>query len=716
MKRILPLLLFIFCFLFFTCKGQNHIIDSLKRVLKSEKEDTNKVNTLNSLSRQLINLNKFDTSLVVSNQALVLSGKLGYENGRGFSLNNIGVCNDYQGNDTVALKYYTDAMSIFQKTGNKRGEASIYVNSGAIYINIGNYQKAIENSLKGLTLSKEIGYEAGYANGLQNVAIAYFKQGKYTKALEYDFKSLDNNQKNENKVGYAHNLCNIGIVYADMGNFPRALEYYYKSLALDQKIGNKYGAAYNYGAIGSIYFLQGNNQKALECDLKSLNMELEIGDKNGCINNYGLIGEIYQNEGNLSGAMDCFNKALALLRETPNSEGMAATIALVGRNYFKARDYPEALENFFKAIAISKETGNNKGIVDNYANIGNCYAAQKKYSLAKAYLDSALYLSKNTGNTLQIETVYFSLSGVDSATGDYKAAWEDNKNYMICKDNIDNEKIVQAEMNYEFDRKTDSAKAAQDKLNVMALKEKQRQKVIKDSLWGGFSVMFLAAGVFFIQRRRISKEKKRSDDLLTNILPKETADELKATGAAKARSFDMVTVMFTDFKDFTQISETLSPAELVNDLHTIFHAFDNIIHKHTIEKIKTIGDSYMAAGGLPIPNKTHAKDVVSAALKIVKFMEAHNQQRMKEGKPVFEIRIGINSGPVVAGIVGIKKFAYDIWGDTVNLASRMESSGEPGKINISGSTYELVKNDFNCTYRGKIQAKNKGEVDMYFVS
>jgi class 3 adenylate cyclase len=173
--------------------------------------------------------------------------------------------------------------------------------------------------------------------------------------------------------------------------------------------------------------------------------------------------------------------------------------------------------------------------------------------------------------------------------------------------------------------------------------------------------------------------------------------------------------MFTDFKDFTKISEKLSATELVAELHYLFHAFDNIIHNHGLEKIKTIGDSYMAAGGLPVPNQTNAKDVVSAALEIVSFMESHKNQRKKEGKEIFEIRIGIHTGPVVAGIVGVKKFAYDIWGDTVNLASRMESSGEPGKINISGSTYELVKNDFTCTYRGKIQAKNKGEVDMYFV-
>lgn len=200
-----------------------------------------------------------------------------------------------------------------------------------------------------------------------------------------------------------------------------------------------------------------------------------------------------------------------------------------------------------------------------------------------------------------------------------------------------------------------------------------------------------------------------------NILPEEVAEELKAKGSADAKQFDDVTVMFTDFKNFTQISEKLSPTELVNEIHTCFKAFDEIISKHNIEKIKTIGDSYMCAGGLPVMNKTNAIDVVSAAMEIQTFMQQHSAQRKNEGKEIFEIRIGVHTGPVVAGIVGVKKFAYDIWGDTVNIASRMESSGEAGKVNISGSTYELVKEKFNCIHRGKIQAKNKGEIDMYFV-
>ena len=172
--------------------------------------------------------------------------------------------------------------------------------------------------------------------------------------------------------------------------------------------------------------------------------------------------------------------------------------------------------------------------------------------------------------------------------------------------------------------------------------------------------------------------------------------------------------MFTDFKNFTQISEALSPSELVAEIHFCFEAFDHIIARHNIEKIKTIGDSYMCAGGLPVINKTNATDVVKAAMEIQQFMR-HRLQQGKNVKALSEIRIGIHTGPVVAGIVGVKKFAYDIWGDTVNIASRMESSGEAGKINISGSTYELVKEEFSCRHRGKVPAKNKGEIDMFFV-
>ncbi|MBN4056278.1 adenylate/guanylate cyclase domain-containing protein [Rhodothermus sp. AH-315-K08] len=206
-----------------------------------------------------------------------------------------------------------------------------------------------------------------------------------------------------------------------------------------------------------------------------------------------------------------------------------------------------------------------------------------------------------------------------------------------------------------------------------------------------------------------------SDELLLNVLPEEIAAELKEKGTTNAKRFDQVTVMFTDFKGFTQIAEKLSPSELVEEIHVCFSEFDAIITKHNLEKIKTIGDAYMCAGGIPVANSTHAYDAVSAALEIRTFMQDYRQDRLASGQEGFQIRIGLHTGPVVAGVVGVKKFAYDIWGDTVNTASRMESSGEAGMINLSATTHELVHDSFNCAYRGKIPAKNKGPLDMYFV-
>ena len=215
--------------------------------------------------------------------------------------------------------------------------------------------------------------------------------------------------------------------------------------------------------------------------------------------------------------------------------------------------------------------------------------------------------------------------------------------------------------------------------------------------------------------KEITRQKERSDELLLNILPKETAEELKNTGKAIARRYNMASVMFTDFKGFTGIAEKLSPEELVVELDRSFQAFDEIVQRHNLEKIKTIGDGYLCAGGIPKPNTTNPIEIVLAGLEMQRLMEKTAAERKKKGLPSWQLRLGIHTGEIVAGVVGKVKFAYDIWGDTVNTASRMESSGEPDKVNISESTYNIVKSYFVCTFRGKVAAKGKGEVSMYFV-
>ena len=214
---------------------------------------------------------------------------------------------------------------------------------------------------------------------------------------------------------------------------------------------------------------------------------------------------------------------------------------------------------------------------------------------------------------------------------------------------------------------------------------------------------------------QLEAEKSKSDQLLLNILPEEIAGELKRFGKSYARKHNQVSVLFADIKGFTTITETMAADELITQLDESFRGFDRILEKYGIEKIKTIGDCYMCACGLPTDVENNAVIAVNAALDMQEFMTGFNTTKRIQNLPVFEIRIGIHTGPVIAGVVGIRKFAYDIWGDTVNLASQMEHHSLPGKINISENTFSLINGFFNCTSRGKIEAKSKGEIEMFFV-
>lgn len=218
------------------------------------------------------------------------------------------------------------------------------------------------------------------------------------------------------------------------------------------------------------------------------------------------------------------------------------------------------------------------------------------------------------------------------------------------------------------------------------------------------------------QKQKIEAEQEKSERLLLNILPFEVARQLKSKGRAGTRFYKHVSVLFTDFKGFSKISKELEPKTLVSILDQLFIRFDEIIGTHYLEKIKTIGDAYMCAGGLPLRNNSNPVDAVLAGLEIQHYIAIINEEYRKKGEPLWDLRIGVHTGPVVAGVVGKKKFAYDVWGDTVNIAARMQENGEIKKVNVSGETYECIKDYFDCEYRGKIEAKNVGKIDMYYVN
>jgi class 3 adenylate cyclase len=266
--------------------------------------------------------------------------------------------------------------------------------------------------------------------------------------------------------------------------------------------------------------------------------------------------------------------------------------------------------------------------------------------------------------------------------------------------------------NLEINKKADSLKQVQKDY------EQSQQEVQLRKYGNRLGIALIIVAIFFIVFIYISNKKNRN--LILNILPAEIANKLKSNRFRRnkesiIRDYSQATVLFTDFKGFTMIAEELTPDELVNELNECFGGFDEITAKYNLEKIKTIGDAYMAVGGIPVENKTNPVDAILAAMDVVTFIDDFNKVRKANNQPLWNVRIGINTGHIVAGIIGTHKYSYDVWGDAVNLASRMESSGEPGKINISENTYELVKDQFECTYRGEIEAKNKGKVKMYFV-
>ena len=559
----------------------------------------------------------------------------------------------------------------------------------------------------------------------------------------------------------ALNLC--GIFFNNQSQWDSAEASYLRSLAIWNELGNMARMAGVYNNLGNVASYKGDQSKAIEYLTRSLRIGEETGDSSSVARALGNIGVCHYEQKDYDVALDYFKRRIVIADATGDKQCALEAYICIGMLHDELKERALAREGYSRSLQLARELKDVTSIYTTMANMGRLDVAEGNHERGLAYLDSSLTLAtKNddlmgeanalteiarahhlqgddrsamplarralerarASGTLEVtrdaaEVNYAILKGI----GDHSGALAMHELYIALRDSLtndDNKKaVMQQKFQYDYDKKEALLNAEQEKKDALAAEEIRRKNLQRNAFIAGFGLMVLLAGVFFFQRNRISKEKKRSEELLLNILPEEVAEELKAKGEADAKLINEVTVLFTDFKGFTAMTEQLSPKELVRDIHECFSAFDHIMAKHGIEKIKTIGDAYMAAGGLPTPNNTHAMDVVKAALEIRDFIAEGKALKIAKGLPYFEIRIGIHTGPVVAGIVGVKKFAYDIWGDTVNIASRMESSGEVGQVNISEATYALVREQaghlFDFEPRGKIQAKGKGEMEMYFV-
>ena len=588
---------------------------------------------------------------------------------------------EQQGRIESALRRYRISLSEADRLNDTSGIATVLNNMAAIYKDQGRITESLDAHGRSLALRRAIGDSAAVATSLNNIGLIYQDQGRLTEALDHYDQALELYETTHDVDGTGTVLHNIASVFREQDQLDQALVYLQRALTIHESSEDRFNMAYTLDAIGDVLVRTGQSETAQEHYQRALRMRLEVGDPRGQGYSRMKLGDLSLAGGDPSAALIEFARALDLFTTSDDKRGRCTALYELARAQEALGMSDAAVRYGSDALTLARELG---------------HAALQRDAaglLAKAHRSAGRWR-----DALLMSDLFFAMR--DSVRSD------ENRR-----------RSIRQEFQYDYRLKEAKLMAEQEKKDALSAGELRRKEVQRNALLGFAAFGIVFAVVDMRRRRRIRAEHERSNALLLNILPAEVADELKAKGHAEAKHFDNVTILFTDFKGFTEASEKLSPQELVEELNTCFKAFDGIITARGIEKIKTIGDAYMCVGGLPDPTSSTPAGVVHAALEMQAFMIARKKERDAQSIPAFEMRVGIHSGPVVAGIVGVKKFQYDIWGDTVNTASRMESSGEVGQVNISEATYALVKNETGLTFtpRGKVQAKGKGEMEMYFV-
>jgi adenylate cyclase len=574
-------------------------------------------------------------------------------------------------------------------------------------------------------LAEKLNYQKGLGYALKSIGMGYYVQAKWVDVLIYWQQSLQTFEQNNEKAGIANMSSNLGAVHFSQGDDNKAIEYFLQSLKVSEEIGDKLRIATALVNIGSVYSNKENTHDlALEYYHRALTLSNELGDYEAIGTVAVNMGEIFLKRNIPDSALFFFNTSLDAYKQA-ESVKVSYTLNNIGKVYAMLGDYQqailvqqEAIERAESLNAKLEMTQSSLGLANTFNSQGNISSAIKMYRQAQKIGEEIR--AKN-----ELIEIYEGLAGIYAKTNDYLSAHKYQSLFIIMKDSLYNaemnKKIESLTMGFEIEKKQGNIDLLTKDIALQELSIQRQRIAIYAAGSTGVMLLIFAIGLFnrykYVRKTKkiIEEEKDRSEKLLLNILPLETAQELKEKGTATPKHYDMVSVLFTDFKGFTKIAEKLTAQELIAELNYCFFEFDKIIDKHHLEKIKTIGDAYMCAGGIPVANKTNPVDIVRAGIEIKAFMDNLKIEREKQGKDYWELRIGIHTGEVVAGVVGKNKFAYDIWGDAVNTASRMESSGIPGQVNISGTTFEHIKDHFICTHRGKILAKNKGEIDMYIV-
>lgn len=572
---------------------------------------------------------------------------------------------------------------------------------------------------KKLADSLRLLYESGSfeSDELQLLSKIAIEETMLDKKLEVSNLLIDKAEKRNAEMFLYQGYLQKGNALRLRGDNSEALKAYLRSLEYAEQTMDDRGIGSLMISIADVYSVMENSENALAYYDRGIRLLRKVNDSLKTATALLNAGDHFLNTGLLDSALVYTQEASMIFESISYPIGQAYSLGNVGMIYAEKGNDPLAEQNMNMAILLLEELEDYYPISVYLTYMSDIYLRKGDADAAINYARRSLDLASQYGLKDQISNAHQKLSELYEYSGDLANSYKHFRDYITYRDSVINIEAVQqlANMrtNYEVSQKQIEIDLA------------EQRSINQRNISIATGAAFLLIGIFaiglyrrntFIRRTKkiIEEEKERSDKLLLNILPEETAQELKEKGKVKAKKYESVTVLFSDFKGFTSYSENLSPEALVETVDFYFSKFDAITAKYGLEKIKTIGDAYMCVGGLHATKEDHASRMISAALEIVSFVEeAKNDVGASE--LTFDIRIGINSGPVVAGVVGTHKFAYDIWGDAVNVAAHMESMSEPGRINISEQTYDLIKEEFNCTPRGEIAIKNSRKMKMYFV-
>lgn len=671
--------------------AQSAIADSLRQLLSTPGQDTQRVNILTDYAWE-INESHTDEAANRLQEAVQLARKLGYKKGEAVAWNGLGVVEEIRGNLTQAEVYYKKALEIRRSLNDLRDISASLNNLGVLNEMFGRFDSALVFHRENLLIQQQLRDTVKMARALFNLAAAYQEMGLYPEAQSNLLDARLILEARNDQDGMAKVFTQLGHLQLELDRYQDARRWYAQALQLREKLDDP-----------------GRLAESLTDYANALD-ELDSSKV----------------------ALDYYQRALHIWKDLNDLPGQSTVYMNLGDAYKHIGDYNVALNYLLLAENISLSLDDKQSLMEIYNTIGDVHYRAGRQNMALEFVQKYYKIAQETRDEKYIQGAYKDFAEVYARMGNFSEAYKWRVQYDSLRYHRLNEKIgtqfVRKEAIFADQKKQEQIEEQKRELRVRDAELASSQTRQLALLGGAILLLLLAALLYNRNRiraranrdlaatnRTVQLERERADNLLMNILPEETALELKLHNKVQPIRYESVTVMFTDFKGFTSIAETMPPESLIAILDECFRMFDAIIAKHNLEKIKTIGDSYMCAGGLPKENTSHPVDTVLAAFEMLEELQLLMLRKPPEQQAIFEMRIGIHTGPVVAGVVGSHKFAYDIWGDTVNVAARLEQGGTVGKINISETTYEQIRHQFHCTYRGRLAAKNKGEIAMYFV-